>query len=129
MPSLRILRNLLNFVKNYCNMLYIILYLSLFIGLISYLIYGFYSYHKFCKAEKKEWEDFLDSLVPGSTWILHKKPNINPFVEPSSDIIVTIIETRKNSYGDIWVRYKSKNAEYLRDKEASDFKKLYKKLN
>lgn len=110
-------------------MLYIILYLSLFIGLISYFIYGFYSYHKFCKAERKEWEDFIKSLVPGSEWKLEEEPNINPFVEPSPSKIVTIIETRKNFYGDLWVQYEFKGTGDIYERQASDFQELYSKLN
>ncbi len=110
-------------------MLLAIIYLSLFIGLISYFIYEFYSYHKFCKAERKEWEDFIKSLVPGSEWKLEEEPNINPFVEPSPSKIVTIIETRKNFYGDIWVQYRFKKLEHLRERQASDFQELYSKLN
>lgn len=111
-------------------MLYIILYLSLFIGLISFFIHGLYSYYKSCKAERKEWEDFLNSLVPESKWKLQKEPNLNPFAEPSPDKIVTIIETRKNSYGDIWVQYQFEGCKStFREIDADIFKKLYNKLN
>lgn len=110
-------------------MLYVILYLAFFIGIISIIIHGLYSYYKFCKEEQKEWEDFINSLVPGSTWILHKEPNMNPFNEPSSDTIVTILETRKNSYGDLWVQYRFKDTEDVYERQASDFQELYNKLN
>lgn len=54
---------------------------------------------------------------------------MNPFYHYNSDTIVVIVETRKNFYGDIWVRYKFKHLEYLHAKEAANFKELYKKLN
>lgn len=110
-------------------MLYIILYFSLFTGLIVFFIHGLYSYHKSCKTERKEWEDFLDSLVPGSEWILQKEPNVNPFDKPSSDTIAIIVETRKNYYGETWLQYRFKDTEDLYERSASDFKKLYNKLN
>ena len=56
-------------------MLYAILYLSLFIGLISFFLYGLYSYYKSCKEEEKEWKEFLNSLIPGSKWNLQKERN------------------------------------------------------
>lgn len=111
-------------------MLYAILYLSLFIGLIILFIHEFYSYYKFCKEEQKEWEEFLNSLIPGSKWKLQKEPNLNPFVEPSPDTIVTIIETRRNSYGDIWVQYQFKDCKStFRELEVNIFKELYTKLD
>jgi hypothetical protein len=110
-------------------MLYIILYLSLFIGLITYLIYGFYSYYKFRKTERKEWEDFIKSLIPGSEWKLQKGISLNPFDEPSLDTIVIIVETRKNCYEKTWVRYRFKDKKYLHEIPASDFEKLYSKVN
>lgn len=110
-------------------MLYLI-YLSLFIGLISFFIYGLYSYYKSCKEEEKEWKDFLNSLTPGSKWKLQKEPSLNPFAKPSSDTIVIIIETRKNSYGDLWVQYKFEGCTITtREIEADIFEKLYIKLN
>lgn len=111
-------------------MLYAILYLSLFIGLISFFLYGLYSYYKSCKEEEKEWKEFLNSLIPGSKWKLQKEPNLNPFVEPSPDTIVTIIETRNNSHGDIWVQYRFEDCKSTcRELEADVFEKLYTKLN
>lgn len=110
-------------------MLFLIFYLSFFTYLIAFFIYGLYSYYRSCKEEEKEWKEFLDSLTPGSEWILQLEPKLNPFDKPSSTTIVTIVETRENSYGDVWVQYKSKNTGYLREKEASIFKKLYNKLN
>lgn len=110
-------------------MLYVILYLAFFIGIIGFIIYGLYSCYKFQKEEQKEWEDFIKSLTPGSEWILQLEPKLNPFDKPSSTTIVTIVETRENSYGDIWVQYKSKNTGYLRERQASHFKELYNKLN
>lgn len=110
-------------------MLYLILYLALFIGLIGFFIHGVYSCYKFRKEEQKEREDFIKSLTPGSEWKLDEEPNMNPFAEPSPDRIVTIVETRKNSYGDVWVQYKSKNTGYLREGQASHFKELYSKVN
>lgn len=110
-------------------MLYIILYLAFFIGIIGFIIYGLYSCYKFRKEEQKEWEDFIKSLTPGSEWILQLEPKLNPFDKPIPTTIVTIVETRENSYGDIWVQYKSKNTGYLRERQASHFKELYNKLN
>lgn len=110
-------------------MICVILCLSLFIGLIAFFIHELYSYYKSCKAERKEWEDFIKSLTPGSEWILQPESNSNPFDESSYTTIVTIIETRENSYGDVWVQYKSKNTGYLRERQASHFKELYNKLN
>lgn len=107
----------------------LILYLSLFIGLISFFLYGLYSYYKSDKEEEKEWKEFLDSLTPGSKWKLQKEPSLNPFDEPFSDTIVIIIETRKNFYGDIWVQYRFEGCENTREREVSDFNKLYNKLN
>jgi hypothetical protein len=107
-------------------MLYIILYFSLFTSLIVFFIHGLYSYHKSCKAE---WEDFLDSLVPGSEWVLQKEPNVNPFNEPSSDTVVIIVETRRNSYGDLWVQYRFKGTEDLYERQADDFQEFCNKLN
>lgn len=110
-------------------MLYIILFLSFSLSaLLLFFIYGLYSYYESCEA-KKEREDLIKSLTPGSEWILQLEPKLNPFEKPGSATIVTIVETRKNSYGDIWVQYKSKNTGYLREREASIFKKLYNKLN
>lgn len=110
-------------------MLYIILYLFLFIGLISFFIHGLYSYNKSCKEEQKDWEEFLKSLIPGSTWVLQKESSANPFDDPDSDIIVTIVETRKSCYGETWVQYRFKNTGDLYEKQASDFKNIYHKLN
>lgn len=110
-------------------MLCIIIFSSFFSGLIVFFIYELYSYYKSCKVEKEEWEDFIKSLIPGSEWILQPEPNSNPFDKSSYTTIVTIVETRENSYGDVWVQYKSKNTGYLREREASIFKKLYNKLN
>lgn len=110
-------------------MLHLILYLALFIGLIGFFIHGVYSCYKFHKEEQKEWEDFIKSLTPGSEWKLDKEPNMNPFAEPSPDRIVTIIETRKNSYGDIWVQYRFENSKGTNERQASDFQELYSKVN
>lgn len=111
-------------------MLYIILFLSFstFV-LLPFFIYWISSNYESCKTEKEEWEDFIKSLTPGSEWILQLEPELNPFDKPSSTTIVTIVETRKNSYGDVWVQYKSKNTGYLRERRASHFKELYNKLN
>ena len=54
---------------------------------------------------------------------------MNPFAEPSPDRIVTIIETRKNSYGDIWVQYRFENSKGTNERQASDFQELYSKVN
>lgn len=111
-------------------MLYIILFLSFsLLVLLPFFIYRIYSHYESCKAEKEEWEDFIKSLTPGSEWILQPESNSNPFDKPSSTTIVTIIETRENSYGNVWVQYKSKNTGYLRERQASHFKELYNKLN
>lgn len=111
-------------------MLYLIFYLSLFTVLIVFIIHGLYSYYRVSKEEEKEWKDFLNSLIPGSKWKLQKEPNLNPFVEPSPDTIVTIIETRRNSYGDIWVQYQFKDCKStFRELEANIFEELYTKLD
>jgi hypothetical protein len=110
-------------------MLYIIPLLSFFsLVLLPFFIYGLYSHYESYKAEKEQ-EDFIKSLTPGSEWILQLEPKLNPFDKPSPTTIVTIVETRKNSYGDVWVQYKSKNTGYLRERRASHFKELYNKLN
>jgi hypothetical protein len=110
-------------------MLYVILYLFLIIVVIVFFIHGLYSYYKSCQAERKEWEDFIKSLTPGSEWILQLEPKLNPFDEPISDTIVTIVETRKNSYGDVWVQYRFENSKGTNEREASDFQELYSKVN
>lgn len=111
-------------------MLYIIvLYFSFLVAIIIFFIHELYSYHKSCKEEQKEWEDFIKSLIPGSEWILQQEPNMNPFNEPNSDTIVIIVETRKNSYGDIWVQYRFKDMRNLYERQADDFRELYNKLN
>lgn len=110
-------------------MLCIILYLSLFIGLISFFIYGLYSYYKSSKEEEREWKDFLNSLTPGSKWKLQKELSLNPFAEPSPDTIVTIIEIRKNFYGDLWVQYQFEGCKNTWEIEVDDFENLYTKLN
>lgn len=111
-------------------MLYRILFLFFSsLVLFPFFIYWVYSNYESCKTEKEEWEDFIKSLTPGSEWILQLEPKLNPFDKPSPTTIVTIVETRENSYGDIWVQYKSKNTGYLRERQASHFKKLYNKLN
>lgn len=130
MLSTRTLKIQSNSVKNYYNMLYIIPLLSFFsLVLLPFFIYWLYSHYESSKTEKEEWEDFIKSLTPGSEWILQLEPKLNPFDKPSSTTIVTIVETRKNSHGNVWVQYKSKNTGYLREREASIFKKLYNKLN
>lgn len=89
-----------------------------------------YSCYKFRKEEQKEQEDFIKSLTPGSEWKLDEEPNLNPFVEPSPDTIVTIIETHNNSHGDIWVQYRFEDCKSTcRELEADVFEKLYTKLN
>ena len=110
-------------------MLLAIIYFSFLIAIVVFFIYHLYSYYKSCKEEEKEQEDFIKSLTPGSEWVLRKEPSMNPFYHYNSDTIVVIVETRKNFYGDIWVRYKFKHLEYLHAKEAANFKELYKKLN
>lgn len=110
-------------------MLYVILYLAFSLVFISIIIHGLYSCYKFRKEEQKEWEDFINSLTPGSEWKLDEEPNMNPFAEPSPDRIVTIIETRKNSYGDIWVQYRFEKSKGTNEREASDFQELYNKVN
>lgn len=111
-------------------MLILIVYLSLFIGLISFFLYGLYSYYRASKEEEKEWKEFLDSLTPGSKWKLQKEPSLNPFDEPSPDTIVIIIETRKNFYGDIWVQHQFEGCKSTcRELEADIFQRLYTKLN
>jgi hypothetical protein len=110
-------------------MLYVILSFLILIGFISFFVHELYSYHKSCKAERKEWEDFIKSLIPGSKWKLYRRFNVNPFDELSSNIIVTVIETRKNFYGDIWVQYRFENSKITNEKQAADFKRLYNKLN
>jgi hypothetical protein len=110
-------------------MLYIISLLSFFsLVLLPFFIYGLYSHYESYKAEKEQ-EDFIKSLTPGSEWKLDEKPNMNPFAEPSPDRIVTIIETRKNSYGDIWVQYRFENSKGTNERRASDFQELYSKVN
>lgn len=110
-------------------MLYVILSFLILIGFISFFVHELYSYHKSCKAERKEWEDFIKSLIPGSKWKLYRRFNVNPFDELSSNTIVTVIETRKNFYGDIWVQYRFENSKITYEKQAADFKRLYNKLN
>lgn len=111
-------------------MLYLIFYLSLFTVLIVFTIHGLYSYYRASKEGEKEWKEFLNSLIPGSKWKLQKEPNLNPFVEPSPDTIVIIIETRRNSYGDIWVQYRFEDCKSTcKELEADIFEKLYIKLN
>jgi hypothetical protein len=95
---------------------------------LPFFIYWISSNYESCKAEKEQ-EDFIKSLTPGSEWKLDKELNINPFVEPSPDRIVTIIETRKNSYGDIWVQYRFENSKGTNERRASDFQELYSKVN
>lgn len=129
MLSTRTLKIQSNSVKNYYNMLYIIPLLSFFsLVLLPFFIYWLYSHYESSKAEKEQ-EDFIKSLTPGSEWILQLEPKLNPFDKPSSTTIVTIVETRKNSHGNVWVQYKSKNTGYLRERQASHFKELYNKLN
>lgn len=106
-----------------------IIFLVFFIAMLGFFLHGVYSYYKFRKAERKDWEDFIESLTPESAWILQKVPNTNPFCGHNSDVVVTIVETRKNFYGDIWVQYRFRNTGDLYERQASDFKKLYSKLN
>ena len=54
---------------------------------------------------------------------------MNPFYHYNSDTIVVIVETRKNFYGDVWVQYRFKNSKGTNERQASDFQKLYSKLN
>jgi hypothetical protein len=110
-------------------MLYVILYLAFFIGLIGFFIHGVYSCYKFRKEEQKEREDFIKSLTPGSEWILQLEPKLNPFDKSSSTTIVTIVETRKNSYGDVWVQYRFEKSKGTNERQASDFQELYSKVN
>lgn len=110
-------------------MICVILCLSLFIGLIAFFIHELYSHYKPRKAERKEWEDFIKSLIPGSKWILCRGLDLNPFNESYSNKIVTIIETRKNVHGDIWIQYRFENSKIISERQAADFKRLYIKLN
>jgi hypothetical protein len=110
-------------------MLYVILYLSLFIGLIAFFIHELYSHYKSRKAERKEWEDFIKSLIPESKWRLQRGLYLNPFNDSSSNTVVTIIETRKNFHGDIWIQYRFENSKIISERQAADFKRLYIKLN
>ena len=111
-------------------MLILIVYLSLLVAIIVLFLYGLYSYYKSCKEEEKEWKEFIDSLTPGSKWILRKELSLNPFNEPSSsDTIVIIIDTRENFYGDIWVQYRFEGGKNTQARQVSYFKELYTKLD
>jgi len=60
------------------------------------------------KVKLKEHEEKLNSVVPGTILIKESKTSNNPFkVEDLSSI--KILETKRNSSGEIWVKYAYEN--------------------
>lgn len=106
-----------------CIMAIIIVVISL-----VYIITGFISIYKTKKKEAADYQEFIDSLRPGSVWTEKDiyRPS-NPF-ETSDLETVTIIETRYNHYDELWVRYKVNSETGIRaikEDSASDFYKVY----
>ena len=93
-----------------------------------YIVYGIYDVFRIRKKEAEDYEKLVESLKPNSVWV-EKDTNrpLNPFDSYDREI-VTIIETRSNHRGELWVRYKLHSQSGIRAiKEDSvyDFIKVY----
>lgn len=79
----------------------VVLSILIFYGKIKYM-----QYRDRKNREISAYLDIISSLTPGSMWIEREDHlSSNPFIEryPS---VVTIIETRIDIYGKLWVAYK-----------------------
>ena len=93
---------------------------------IVYAIAELISMHKTRKKEAADYQEFIDSLKPDSVWVEKGfyRP-LNPFAAPET---VTIIDTRYNHYGELWVRYKLNSGTGIRaikEDSASNFYEVY----
>lgn len=95
---------------------------------IVYAIAELISMHKTRKKEAADYQEFIDSLKPDSVWVEKEfyRP-LNPFAVPNPET-VTIIDTRYNHYGELWVRYKLNSGTGIRaikEDSASNFYEVY----
>ncbi len=95
---------------------------------LVYIIAGFVSVYKTKKKEAADYQEFIESLKPDSVWVEKEfyRP-LNPFEVPNPET-VTIIETRYNHYGELWVRYKLHSGTGIRaikEDSASNFYEVY----
>lgn len=95
---------------------------------LVYIITGFISVYKTKKKEAADYQEFIESLKPDSVWIEKESHRpLNPFVT-SLFVTVTIIETRYNHYGELWVRYRINNdigIRAIKEDRASVFYEVY----
>ena len=98
------------------------------ITVIVYAIAELISMHKTRKKEAADYQEFIDSLKPDSVWVEKEfyRP-LNPFEAPNPET-VTIIDTRYNHSGELWVRYKLHSGTGIRaikEDSASNFYEVY----
>lgn len=95
---------------------------------LVYFITRFIRIYKIKKKEEADYQEFIESLKPNSVWT-EKNINrpLNPFDTYDCEI-VTIIETRYNHYGELWVRYKvhsQSGIKAIHEDSAYVFRKVY----
>lgn len=91
-------------------------------------ITGLISIYKTKKKEAADYQEFIESLKPGSVWSEKDayRPQ-NPF-RTYKYRTVTVIETRYNHYNELWVRYKINNEigiTGIKEDSAFNFREVY----
>lgn len=73
------------------------------------------------KKQKKEYDEKLNSVVPGTLLFRRRyQTSNNPFLlEPSGESSIKVLEVKKNTSGEIWIKYAYEdlfiNNRYLED--------------
>lgn len=102
-----------------CLFVYLIILVSVF-----FILYACIENRIQVKREKEEWHEFVYKLTPGSVWRYKKEfvVNLNPFEKTQLET-VTVLETKNNVNGDLWVRID--NGKTTEELSAEDFKNLF----
>lgn len=111
------------------EVIHAILFLSLMGWLLIYFIWKQIDFMKELRRRDREWSEFLESLQHGAVFVerLQAERN-NPFLPIRQQKTVTVLETRINQHGEIWVKYQIENDNEIWYCPAQNFDRLFEKI-
>lgn len=104
-------------------------FLSLMVWLLIYFIWKLIDFKKELRRRDRELSEFLESLQHGAVFVERlQAERDNPFLPIRQQKTVTVLETRINQYGEIWVKYQIENDDEIWYCTAHNFDRLFEKI-
>ena len=97
--------------------------------LLIYFIWNLIDSKKELRRRDRERSEFLESLQHGAVFVERlQAERDNPFLPIRQQKTVTVLETRINRYGEIWVKYQIEDDDSIWYCPAKNFDRLFEKI-